>query len=81
MTTERNQSLKLYTFASTQPLKVLGVFSANINIADKPAIEAEFVVIDGKGVPLLGKDTSEKLGNLTLYSVTPEKPVPGSVKP
>ena len=28
-----------------------------------------------------GKDTSEKLGILSLYSVTPERPVSGSVKP
>ena len=81
MTTEHNKSLKLYTYAANEPLKVLGIFSAKIHITDKPAIEADFVVIDGKGVPLLGKDTSEKLGILTLYSVTPEKPVSGSVKP
>ena len=81
MTTEHNKSLKLYTYASNEPLKILGVFTANTCIKDKPSIEAEFVVIDGKGVPLLGKDTSEKLGILSLYSVTPERPVSGSVKP
>ena len=81
MTTEHNKSLKLYTYAANEPLKILGVFTANTCIKDKPSIEAEFVVIDGKGVPLLGKDTSEKLGILSLYSVTPERPVSGSVKP
>ena len=83
MTTEHNKSLKLYTYSANEPLKILGIFTAKTHIKDKAAIEAEFVVIKGRGVPLLGKDTSEKLGILSLYSnsVTPERPVSGSVKP
>ena len=70
MTTKHNETLKLYTYAADKPLIIKGVFTANIHLSDKPSHEAEFVVVDGKGIPLLGRETSEKLGILTLFSVS-----------
>ena len=48
----RKSNKKLYAYGSTQPLNVLGTFSALVRVKGKET-EAEFVVINGKGVALL----------------------------
>lgn len=56
---------KLYTYASDVPLQVKGTFTCQAKCGSK-STRAEFLVIDGKGVPLLGKDTAMKLGVLKI---------------
>ena len=56
---------KLYAYGSKQPLKVLGTFSALARVGEKEA-DAEFVVIDGEGAALLGRETAIQLGVLKL---------------
>ena len=55
----------LYTYASTRPLQVKGTFTCNVRAGRGNAI-AEFLVIKGKGIPLLGKQTATKLGMLKI---------------
>ena len=50
---------KLYAYGSKKPLKVLGIFSVLTKVA-------EFVVIDGEGEALLGRETALQLGVLKL---------------
>ncbi|XP_064598760.1 uncharacterized protein LOC135465450 [Liolophura sinensis] len=49
----------------TKPLKTVGAFVADICVEDRQ-IAAEFVVTEGQGQPLLGKDSAEQLGVLRL---------------
>lgn len=58
---------KLYAYGSSVPLKVIGCFEARVVLGDK-VCEAEFVVIDGTGQPLLGRSTAIKLGVLQIGS-------------
>ena len=44
---------KLYAYGCCEPLKVIGCFETTVVLC-KSACEAEFVVIEGKGQPLLG---------------------------
>ena len=55
----------LYTYASTRPFQVKGTFTCNVRAGRGNAI-AEFLVIKGKGIPLLGKQTATKLGILQI---------------
>lgn len=59
---------KLYAYGQDTPLTVAGTFQAEIVVPGVSEIHtAEFVVIEEKGkVPLLGKETSEKLGVLRV---------------
>ena len=61
----RKSDKKLYAYGSKQPLNVLGTFSAEARVEGKEA-EAEFVVINGEGAALLGRETAIKLGVLKL---------------
>ncbi|XP_022777877.1 uncharacterized protein LOC111319348, partial [Stylophora pistillata] len=61
----RKSDKKLYAYGSKQPLNVLGTFSAQARVEGKEA-EAEFVVINGEGAALLGRETAIKLGVLKL---------------
>ncbi|PFX21225.1 Gag-Pro-Pol polyprotein [Stylophora pistillata] len=61
----RKSDKKLYAYGSNQPLNVLGTFSAQARVEGKEA-EAEFVVINGEGAALLGRETAIKLGVLKL---------------
>ena len=61
----RKSDKKLYSYGSKQPLNVLGTFSALVRIEGKET-EAEFVVINGEGVALLGRETAIQLGVLKL---------------
>ncbi|XP_014677655.1 PREDICTED: uncharacterized protein K02A2.6-like [Priapulus caudatus] len=63
----RYTSKKLYAYQSDEPLEIKGVFAADICLADgKVSKHAEFVVLNGKGCALLGRDTAIKLGVLCL---------------
>ena len=61
----RKNDKKLYAYGSKQPLNVLGTFSARARVEGKEA-EAEFVVINGEGAALLGRETAIQLGVLKL---------------
>ena len=56
---------KLYAYGSKQPLDVLGTFKALARVEGRET-EAEFVVINGEGVALLGRETAIQLGVLKL---------------
>ena len=56
---------RLYSYASSKPLSVKGRFMCEVSIG-KGKVQAEFLVIKGKGVPLLCKDTAMKLGVLRI---------------
>ena len=59
----------LYAYANEKPL-TWGTFEAEATLSggknDKSKVTAEFIVINGKGVSLLGRETSEKLGVLRV---------------
>ena len=59
---------KLYAYRSSVPLKVIGCFEARVVLGDR-VCGAEFVVIKGKGQPLLGRSTATKLGVLQIGSL------------
>ena len=59
---------KLYAYGSTVPLKVIGWFEARVVLGDR-VCGAEFVAIEGKGQPLLGRSTSSELGVLQIGSL------------
>ena len=56
---------KLYPYASNQPLPVKERFKCTVGVCDKSA-RAEFLVIEGRGVSLLGKTTATELGVLKI---------------
>ena len=53
----RKSDKKLNAYGSKQPLNVLGTFSALVRVQGKEA-EAEFVVMNGEGAALLGRETA-----------------------
>ena len=61
----RKSDQKLYAYGSKQPLNVLGTFSALVRVEGKETV-AEFVVINGEGAALLGRETAIQLGVLEL---------------
>ena len=61
ISTAGSQNKQLYSYASEKPLEIMGTFQCDV-IAGKNSDNGEFVVIRGNGVPLLGRDTSIKLG-------------------
>ena len=58
---------KLYAYGISVPLKVIGCLEARVVLDDR-VCEAEFVVIEGKGQPLLGRSTATELGVLQIGS-------------
>ena len=56
---------KLYAYATRKPLEVKGTFIATVEIGQNQT-EAEFMVIRGKGVPLLGRKTATDIGVLRI---------------
>ena len=50
------------------PLKVIGCFEARVVLGDRVCV-AEFVVIEGKGQPLLGRSTATELGVLQIENL------------
>ena len=63
--TSRKSNKKLYAYGSEKPLRVLGSFTALASIGDSET-QAEFIVIDGTGEPLLGRGTASELGVLKI---------------
>ena len=59
----KKSNKKLYPYGSKQQLEVLGTFSALTKVG-KTVVKAEFVVIDGEGEALLGKETPVQLAVL-----------------
>ena len=49
---------RLYAYGSKELLKVLGTFLVSTKVAENE-VQAEFVVIDGEGEALLGRETVE----------------------
>ena len=70
---------KLYPYGNAAPLNVIGHFRTDISHEDRNC-EAEFIVFEGKGKPLMSLDLAEKLGILTLsvntVCVEDKKPFP-----
>ena len=59
----KKSNKKLYPYGSKQPLKILATFSASQK-AGETLVKADFVVIDGEGEALLGRETAVQLGVL-----------------
>ena len=59
---------KLYPYASTTPQQVKGTFTTTVQIGAKE-ITTEFLVIKGKGTPLLGHETATLLDVLRIGPV------------
>ena len=57
---------KLYAYESSNPLPVLGRFTAKVKLTHTDETEGEFIVIDESGQPLLGRETATELGVLKL---------------
>jgi len=56
---------KIYAYASQVALKTVGMFTALVQVG-KYQTQAEFIVIDGVGKPILGRDTATELGVLRI---------------
>ena len=56
---------KLFTYASNEPLPVKGTFTCDVRCGRRQT-RADFVVIEGEGVPLLGQNTATELGVLKI---------------
>ena len=56
---------KLYPYGSAEPLKAAGCFVATVTLRNV-TVEAEFIVIEGKGQALLGRETATQLNVLCL---------------
>jgi len=61
----KRSTKKLYAYGATSPLQVIGTFTADLSLANK-CVSAEFTVIQGRGEPLLGRESAMKLGVLKL---------------
>ena len=59
------QNKQIYAYASDKPLEIKGTFECEVR-AGKGREKAEFVVVKGRGVPLLGKQTATKLGMIKV---------------
>ena len=59
-------SKKLYAYGSNQPLKVAGMFTAEVSVRESVLSGAEFVVIQNEGHALHGQEIVISLGVLTL---------------
>ncbi|MCG8032586.1 MAG: aspartyl protease family protein, partial [Candidatus Thiodiazotropha taylori] len=60
------ETRKIYAYGSKEPLQVAGTFWTNVTLGDKMLENVEFIVLEGQGKPLLGRDTSLKLDVLKL---------------
>ena len=59
------QNKQIYAYASDKPLEIKGTFECEVR-AGKGREKAEVVVVRGRGVPLLGKQTATKLGMMKV---------------
>ena len=58
-------SRKLFAYGSKEPLEITGSFTAEVSIGMSKE-KAEFIVVEGQGQNLLGKETAAKLNVLRL---------------
>ena len=56
----------IFSYGSTKPLKTAGTFYSTVEFGGNCLENVEFIVIEGKGKSLLGRDTATKLGLLKL---------------
>jgi len=56
---------KLWAYGCSEPLALKGIFNCATSVCGR-SVQSEFIVIKGKGAPLLGKDTAMKLGVLKI---------------
>ena len=61
-------SKKLYAYGSNQPLKVVGVFNAEVSVGGSVLSGVEFVFVKNGGHVLVGRETAISLGVLKLGS-------------
>ena len=59
------QNKRIYSYGSENPLDIKGTFECEVKDG-KGRENAEFVVVRGQGVPLLGKQTATKLRMLKV---------------
>jgi hypothetical protein len=65
--TNKNAKAAPFAYGSTQPLQVVGTFSAKAQVSPKLEVKnAEFIVFEGDGVPLPGEETASALGILKI---------------
>ena len=65
--TQSKCSRQLYAYGSKVPLDVLGSFTADVSLpTGRDCVDAKFLVINGKGQSLLGRETAEKLNVLRV---------------
>ncbi len=65
--TSKKSSAELFAYGQKKKtLKTIGSFFADTTIEGRKAIKAQFVVIEEKGIPLLGRTTVEELGVLKV---------------
>lgn len=64
----KRASKKLIPYGDTSPpLEVIGTFQVRVTVSNGKSVkDTEFVVFNGKGIPILGKETAEKLGVLKV---------------
>ena len=64
----RKTARELYAYGSTEPLPTLGTFTADVVLAhnNNTGCTADFVVIEGEGRTLLGRETAEVLNLLFI---------------
>lgn len=61
---------EVYPYGSKKPLSTLGKFEASVQTnCSKTTVQAEFVVIDGLGRPILGRKTAKRLGVLKVGEI------------
>lgn len=58
----------LFPYGTNTPMKILGMFKGQVKVTKESSMsqELEFVVVPGNDTPLLGKDSSVKLGLLSF---------------
>ena len=61
----RKCNKQLFAYGSETPMKTLGSFNTTVAVGDR-CTQSEFIVIDGKGHPLLGRNTATELGILQI---------------
>ena len=61
----KKSNKKLRPYGTNHPLEVLGTLSALTKVSETE-VKTEFVVIDGEGEVLLGRETAVQLGVLQL---------------
>ena len=71
---------ELYAYGTQEPLKIAGTFTTTVKCNSKTIHDVEFVVIDGKGQALLGRDTTLILGVIKLiHNVTEPTTAPKDI--